>query len=651
MRRFWLLLLLCGTASAGVQAVLASYVLWNLQAIDQFQRANGGLGANWTTTPSHLALSIVSDMIECSSIGSTDCAEYYTGSWKSDQCSQVQINTLNATDNGVVDILVRQSSSAYTYYAVSVMGPLGSSATISLHKTVGGTHTTLVAATTESVASGAVVGACVRGSSLFATLNGKQLSALTITDTSITSGVPGIQIESNGQAETDVILANWAGYFAWPATTVAGTAVKFHAGHYVLCGSRPTTPSVLSFCSTTMAGDAVTVINPATSKPGFVGGLDSESWYYLDMCAPVGQSCNVGPTDGNSGGGTLPTTGGYTTANTPYNTSQIDSFIAAFQSAYAGTGVTPRVIIQISLGTYQSHPSCPTTPQALPYSSGNGSESSVPDYIINGISGQGSDCLEESYFEGYAAAFYRNPVAVKWNALIAYLGAKYDGNPAVEAIVPFDQTADTLCLTASSTGSGCASTPSDLTESSVATAHQAIISATAAAFPTSNKIYTTNFPGAPQSTSDLVSLAAYGAARAVGFGGPDLSYIACVAAGCSSQTHVVGPTWGEQILFGLGTTGDPTSQNFGTTNYVGQVPIMYQQQQGAYQTACSSTNCGPGWEASAYSLNATHVPWQDDKHNSSADLTWTQVTNALIAEDFRIHSTCPSAYTNGCNTN
>jgi len=149
------------------------------------------------------------------------------------------------------------------------------------------------------------------------------------------------------------------------------------------------------------------------------------------------------------------------------------------------------------------------------------------------------------------------------------------------------------------------------------------------------------------SVGNLVSESQYAVTKQAGFGGPDLSSPTCYQSGCSSQTEQLGPTFGEQIFSGLGSTGNPTSQNFGTTNYRGMIPAAYQQQQGAYIAGTS----GSVYESSAWNLQLTHVIWENDSGNSNAITTWAQVTSALQSNNFRIHSSCPTAYTNGCNTN
>jgi hypothetical protein len=339
--------------------------------------------------------------------------------------------------------------------------------------------------------------------------------------------------------------------------------------------------------------DMAAINNPATGKPGFNGYLGSYSWYWLETSQGV------------------------------YNTSLIDADLAELAALSTQYGKSFKLIIQISYGSYaQPTSSCPNVPQPVPYTSASSTyPGTMPDYIISGVSGLGTDCFVEQGNEGTVAAFWRPAVLARWNALVKYLGQKYDGNPNVEAIIPIDQTAD-----------GTSAMPSDQTASAMMAAYESEADNTKTYWPTTNRIFTTNYNAQPMSLANLVSVTQYAAnTDQFGLGGPDLA--------CSGSQ--LAQTFGNLISQGTGGA-------YGTTDYLGVVPIMYQQQQGAYLQGTS----GACFEATAWNpIEATHVPWQDDKNNPSAITTWNQVVTALQAQNFRIHSTCPTSYAAGCNTN
>lgn len=210
----------------------------NTYAQDSFAYTNGGLtgNSNWLTQPSLVTLNVVSNQLQCTSIGSTDCGNMYNIAFPNDQCAQSTILTLNAVDTATMEIKVRLSLTADTYYAAFIKGPLGSSAQVLIGKVVAGTFTSLVAFTSETINSGDIVTFCARGTNLYTSIRGTLISGLSTTDSSIASGVPGIGIQSDGQAATDVILGKWTGFYIGTTVPSSGggtTQVKWHPGHYM----------------------------------------------------------------------------------------------------------------------------------------------------------------------------------------------------------------------------------------------------------------------------------------------------------------------------------------------------------------------------------------------------------------------------------
>src|SRR5262245_16725233 len=109
---------------------------WTIQATDNFNRADGGLGANWTTITSETAMAIVSNHAEPSNTGADCSARYSARTWANDQNSRVKIVAVALGVEQGMGPFVRCASAARTYYRV-VMVSAGAN-NLSLHRNVAG---------------------------------------------------------------------------------------------------------------------------------------------------------------------------------------------------------------------------------------------------------------------------------------------------------------------------------------------------------------------------------------------------------------------------------------------------------------------------------------------------------------------------------
>ena len=169
---------------------------------DNATRANGAIGASWTVAQG--GLNIASNNIQGTAAGANNTA-YWSAAGVSafapSQFSQVTITALNGTTDfpGVAVLLSGTGSSTQGYHCIE------STTNIYIQKTAGtGANTTLT-----SAASTGAVGDILRleaapGGALTCYKNG--VSTLTATDTSFTSGSPGILL--NGNVAT---VKNWNG--------------------------------------------------------------------------------------------------------------------------------------------------------------------------------------------------------------------------------------------------------------------------------------------------------------------------------------------------------------------------------------------------------------------------------------------------------
>jgi hypothetical protein len=165
---------------------------------DNFNRANGGLGSDWTTAPNWNAPQINSNRVYGSAVaayvspstatfGDDQAAEV----WSTNEGGSVQYPTTGAG----AGVRVRQSPSANTYYAAGVYWSTGGEyAYLRLVRSVDGTRTALG---DEIYSFGPYIRLEVVGTTLTLktkpTAGGSYTTHITITDANIASGQPGLE--------------------------------------------------------------------------------------------------------------------------------------------------------------------------------------------------------------------------------------------------------------------------------------------------------------------------------------------------------------------------------------------------------------------------------------------------------------------------
>lgn len=167
-------------------------------ATDNFNRANGALGANWTTITSEQALVVASNALAIGSgLETQDAGNFWNAvSFANDQYSQLVLPVIAAAGSGVgIGVVVRAASAARTYYRV-----VACASGTELGKVVAGTFTSLKTDSTVW-ANGDTIRLEVTGQNPNITLtvkrNGSVISALTHTgETSINSGSAGVAYSS-----------------------------------------------------------------------------------------------------------------------------------------------------------------------------------------------------------------------------------------------------------------------------------------------------------------------------------------------------------------------------------------------------------------------------------------------------------------------
>ena len=168
-------------------------------AYDNFNRANGGLGSNWTTITSLNAPQIASNQVSsgASSVGAFWNATVYAP----DQFAQQTVTTASGTT--YQGLALRVSSSAQTYYNCAAKG---ASSADGIYRTVSGSATLISAASQNfTYVAGDVFRCEVAGSTITYYKNGAVL--VTATDSQITSGAPGFVLNNVAGVSID----NWSG--------------------------------------------------------------------------------------------------------------------------------------------------------------------------------------------------------------------------------------------------------------------------------------------------------------------------------------------------------------------------------------------------------------------------------------------------------
>jgi hypothetical protein len=196
-----------------------------LTASDDFNRANGALGGNWTAMADG-AMSISSQVVvggNSGQSGGTRTAETYT----SNQYSQVQVTATQLTGGQWIGSAVRSQNSGQNLYLGIYYWNSGSPQ-LRLYKRTSGSFTQLGSSyPTSGLASGATLRLTATGTTISFLLNGTPV--ITVTDTSVTGGAPAIMAFGTAQAD------NWAGgNIAGGASYTVGGTLSGLSGSVVL---------------------------------------------------------------------------------------------------------------------------------------------------------------------------------------------------------------------------------------------------------------------------------------------------------------------------------------------------------------------------------------------------------------------------------
>ena len=169
-------------------------------ASDNFNRADGGLGSGWTAV-SDGGMSISSQAV--AGVGGATTGDIRTAeTYGSDQFSQVEVTSAQLSGGQWVGPAVRMQNGGQDAYLGIYFWNSGSPALMLFVRKAGGWQQ-LSAATTGPLAAGTQLKLTAVGSTISFLVNGVQ--QLSVTDTTLTGGAPGILAHDHSTAD------NWAG--------------------------------------------------------------------------------------------------------------------------------------------------------------------------------------------------------------------------------------------------------------------------------------------------------------------------------------------------------------------------------------------------------------------------------------------------------
>jgi Putative esterase len=259
-------------------------------ASDNFARANGSLGANWTATADG-GLTLASDQAVGGSSGNSGDM-WSANSFTSDQYSQVQLTSTQLTATQWVGPSVRAQSSGLNAYVAIYFWNNGSPEIMLFLRNNGGWSQLGSSYSTSPLGSGAVLSLQAAGSALSVAVNGTVV--ISATDSTFTGGAPGLM--TNGAAHAGA----WAG---GSGAAPAGTS-GFGSGSG---GSTPTytVGGTVSGLSGTVVlqdngGDNLSV--SANGSFTFATALAGGAPYSVTVASsPSGQACTAANASGTVG--------------------------------------------------------------------------------------------------------------------------------------------------------------------------------------------------------------------------------------------------------------------------------------------------------------------------------------------------------------
>ncbi len=269
-------------------------------ASDNFSRANGGLGANWTNI-SDGGLAISSDQVVGTS-ASGDTGDMYTAqAFNSDQFSQIALTSTQLTGTQWIGPAVRAQANGQSAYVGLYFWNNGSPELMLFLRSNGG-WTQLATVNTAALAAGTQLEVEAAGSSLSLLENGVQV--LEVSNTALTGGAPGIMANELGRAG------------AWTGGNVA--AASFSVGGVASGLTGPVVLQDNGADNLTVAGNGSFTFGTLLTNGG--------SYNVTVKSYPTGETCTVSQGSGTVGAGNVTSVAVWCGAIAGSGTSASDNF-------------------------------------------------------------------------------------------------------------------------------------------------------------------------------------------------------------------------------------------------------------------------------------------------------------------------------------
>ncbi len=285
-----LLALLLTLSALGLSVVIAPQAAHAASATDNFNRANGSLGAGWTAI-SDGAMVIAGDMVQGGNTG--DTGEIRTGeTYSSNHFSQIQVASQPSGGQWIA-AGVRLQNGGQNGYAGLYFANYGNPELMLFKRTNGAWSQLGGAYASGTLATGTQLTLSATGSSLTFAMNGA--AAISVTDSTYTGGAPGIMADGTTTAD------NWAGGDVSGGSFSVGGTVSGLSGTVVLQDN---------------GGDNLSVsANGSFTCPTLVAS--GAAYKAAVLTNPAGQICTV--TNGSGTVGTANVTSVAVTCTTTYS--------------------------------------------------------------------------------------------------------------------------------------------------------------------------------------------------------------------------------------------------------------------------------------------------------------------------------------------
>jgi putative esterase len=276
-----------GSANVTSVAVSCAATQGGSSASDNFSRANGPLGPNWTDT-SDGGLAISSGAVI--GIAGQNTGDMWTANtFASDQFSQVQVTSTQLSGGNWVGPAVRMQSGGQTAY-VGIYYWNSGSPELMLFARNGGNWSQLGSYNSGALAAGTQLKLIAVGNTVVLQENGTQV--IGVADSTITGGAPGIMASGNATAGA------WSGGNAGFQVSSAGTSAGI-ASYNVISASNGYGPQTLRVVTPThpAAGVAHNFLIVLPVEPGLgsqfgdglatLQSLDAQDQYNVTMIEPT----------------------------------------------------------------------------------------------------------------------------------------------------------------------------------------------------------------------------------------------------------------------------------------------------------------------------------------------------------------------------